>query len=59
MSTKSKRRAVRRAHLTEAQVPSAAPDKKVVEGQIVGALLNAITFGAVEPPASKRAPDAV
>lgn len=57
MSTKSKRRAVRRAHLAEGHVPVGA-EKKRIEGQVVGVLLNAITFGAVDAPASKRAPEA-
>ncbi|MDB4945011.1 MAG: hypothetical protein JWP97_4545 [Labilithrix sp.] len=62
MSTKSKRRAVRRAHLTEGREPqpqvTQGTAKEQVEGQLVGVLLNAITFGAVEPPQSKRMSEA-
>ncbi len=58
MSTKSKRRIARRA--AEQGTPSPASldpnSTHKIEGQIVGALLNAITFGAVDGPQSARAP---
>jgi hypothetical protein len=53
MSTKSKRRSSRRAQ--QEQGPSSrerpTPEGKVA-GEIMGAVLNAITFGALEGPAS-------
>ncbi len=58
MSTKSKRRIARRA--TEQGTSSLASigpsSQHRIEGQLVGALLNAITFGAVDGPPSARAP---
>jgi len=51
MSTKSKRRIARRSGNPPAQGPTS---KREVAGQIVGALLNAITFGAVDGPPSAR-----
>jgi hypothetical protein len=55
MSTKSKRRSSRRAH--QEQSPASrerpTPDGKVA-GEIMGALLNAITLGALEGPASGK-----
>ncbi len=57
MSTKSKRRSSRRQQEQGSQGPSSherlTPDGKVV-GEIMGAVLNAITFGALEGPASRR-----
>lgn len=51
MSTKSKRRIARRSENPPAQGPAS---KREVAGQIVGALLSAITFGAVDGPSSAR-----
>ena len=59
MSTKSKRRIARRAteQGTTTSPASIGPNSThKIEGQIVGALLNAITFGAVDGPQSARAP---
>ncbi len=52
MSTKSKRRIARRSENATGNVPAS---KREVAGQIVGALLSAITFGAVDGPQSARA----
>jgi hypothetical protein len=53
MSTKSKRRSSRRAQQEQGPASRERPtaDGKVV-GEIMGAVLNAITFGALEGPAS-------
>ena len=58
MSTKSKRRIARRATEQGTSAPASigSNSQHRIEGQIVGALLNAITFGAVEVPQSARAP---
>ena len=60
MSTKSKRRAIRRSKQDEtsrtarsSKVPRA--ERQVIGGEIVGALLSAITFGAIEPAPQSRA----
>jgi hypothetical protein len=55
MSTKSKRRTARRAHQgTQGPASHERPSDKKVAGEIMGAVLNAITFGALEGPASGR-----
>ncbi len=51
MSTKSKRRIARRSGNATETIPAS---KREVAGQIVGALLSAITFGAVDGPQSAR-----
>jgi hypothetical protein len=58
MSTKSKRRSARR-HESQGPTSTARPTPETkVAGEIVGALINAITLGALEGPASgkQRAP---
>ena len=55
MSTKSKRRIARRSNEATEAVPTS---KRQVAGEIVGALLSAITFGAVDGPQSARDPNA-
>ena len=55
MSTKSKRRSSRRAQASHGPASHERPtaDGKVV-GEIMGAVLSAFTFGALEGPASTR-----
>jgi hypothetical protein len=65
MSVKSKARQIRRSHKHESAAPApreeatphvpAKPAEKRAAGEIMGALLNAITFGALEPAPQSRA----
>jgi hypothetical protein len=58
MSTKSKARIARRAseRPSSTKRPTRSTAEKKVAGEIIGAVLNAITFGALEGPASGRKP---
>lgn len=54
MSTKSKRRMSRRHQEPKVEARVESVDKRQVAGEIVGQLLQAVTFGATEPPNSVR-----
>lgn len=64
MSTKSKRRVARRSKLDHAhaglgstQAATVPTTERQAIGAIMGGLLNAITFGAVEPGPQSRNPE--
>jgi hypothetical protein len=58
MSTKSKRRMARRAANEKRQASALGPNaERKIAGQIVGELLQAITFGTLDGPQGVRAPE--